>query len=56
MSKRIIYPLVAGLFFAIILGFYIFQILASNGGVFTYTLDDPYIHMQVARNLISNGT
>lgn len=27
-------------------------VISMNGGTFTYTLDDPYIHMQFARNLI----
>jgi hypothetical protein len=31
-------------------------IVRANGGTFTYVIDDPYIHLTIARNLASNGT
>jgi hypothetical protein len=31
-------------------------ILKLTGGVFSYPLDDPFIHMQVARMLVNHGT
>lgn len=34
---------------------YYFIILTQNNGVFTYTLDDPYIHMSTARHLVESG-
>ena len=30
-------------------------ILSQTGGAFLYPLDDPFIHMQVARNLSLHG-
>lgn len=32
------------------------SIMKITGGVFSYPLDDPFIHMQVARNLAQHGT
>ena len=31
-------------------------IVRANGGSFTYVIDDPYIHLTIARNLAQNGT
>ncbi len=30
-------------------------ILKKNGGKFVYTLDDPYIHMAIAKNVVQHG-
>ena len=48
--------LVVGLFFigAVLLGF--ISVLVINRGVFTYMLDDPYIHLAVAEELAQHGT
>ena len=27
----------------------------KNGGQFVYTLDDPYIHMAIAKNVVRHG-
>lgn len=40
----------------LILGVLLFVILKNNSGQFTYTIDDPYIHMSIARNLVEHGT
>lgn len=32
------------------------QVLRYTGGIFMYPLDDPFIHMQVARNVALDGT
>ncbi len=37
-------------YLAVVLGLFL-AILYRNGGVFTYTLDDPYIHLALAQNL-----
>lgn len=51
------WPLIAVLIGAtgILLVFYVL-ILDRTNGHFTYVLDDPYIHLTIARNLVQNGT
>jgi hypothetical protein len=34
----------------------IVAIVRANGGTFTYLLDDPYIHLSIARNLAQHGS
>ena len=29
--------------------------IGQTGGIFIYTLDDPYIHMAIAKNIVTNG-
>jgi hypothetical protein len=44
-------PACLALYLAVVFSLF-FTILHRNGGVFTYTLDDPYIHLALAENLI----
>ncbi|MHB8967363.1 MAG: hypothetical protein ACYC5A_10700 [Thermoleophilia bacterium] len=39
----------------LILAVLLVVILRNNGGQFTYTIDDPYIHTTIARNLVEHG-
>ena len=32
------------------------QVSGRTGGAFSYPLDDPYIHMQIAKNIVQSGT
>ncbi|MBO9657368.1 MAG: hypothetical protein J7527_00935 [Chitinophagaceae bacterium] len=32
------------------------KVSAQTGGAFSYPLDDPYIHMQIAKNIVLSGT
>ena len=41
---------------ALFLFFFERDVMRLTGGIFSYPLDDPFIHMQVARNLALNGT
>jgi hypothetical protein len=47
---RSVAPACVALYLAVVLGL-LFAILHRNNGVFTYTLDDPYIHLALAENL-----
>ena len=47
---RSVAPACVVLYLAMVAGL-LFAILHRNGGVFTYTLDDPYIHLALAGNL-----
>jgi hypothetical protein len=38
--------------FLIIAGYQVWAILLENGGMFVFTLDDPYIHLALAENII----
>ncbi len=31
------------------------KVISFTGGIFIYPLDDPYIHMQIARNIVESG-
>ena len=48
--RRSVAPACVALYLAVVLGL-LFAILHRNDGVFTYTLDDPYIHLTLAENL-----
>jgi hypothetical protein len=56
LSKKYL-PLIISLFafFAAIFILTFFS-LSQTGGHFFYTLDDPYIHAAIAKNLVANGT
>lgn len=46
----------AAVFLTILVCFGLYaHILMLNGGVFTYALDDPYIHLAVAENILDGG-
>ena len=47
------YPLIAGVLFVVAVEFAL--ILWTTNGQFTYTLDDPYIHLALAENLARFG-
>lgn len=50
-------PFISGLLALFLPVAYIeWQVLRYTGGVFMYPLDDPFIHMQVARNVALDGT
>lgn len=51
--RRDWYPLIAGVL--IVVGFELALILMTTHGSFTYTLDDPYIHLALAENLARFG-
>ncbi len=55
-SKRYNVCLIAScLFFVAMTGWLAFQALQRTQGFFTYGLDDPYIHMAIAKNFSSGG-
>jgi hypothetical protein len=37
-------------------GLFVALIVRADGGSFTYAIDDPYIHLTIARNLATTGT
>ncbi len=45
--------LIPAVVFLIVIGVQFFTILFLNGGVFTYSLDDAYIHLSLAQNISS---
>ncbi|MCK5743013.1 MAG: hypothetical protein KAH48_12425, partial [Chlorobi bacterium] len=54
---RAYYPLIILLFgFALFTYFLYSSSVNAHDGVFTYALDDPYIHMTIADNLADNGS
>jgi len=56
LRKSLSHPAVcAGVVLALILLAELAAILLLNGGMFTYSLDDPYIHLRLAQN-IAGGT
>lgn len=59
---RTSHPLVPGAAFAISAAMLLFgvwhgvrSVLAVTGGVFVYGLDDPYIHLAIARSIVDHG-
>ncbi len=49
-AARSVAPACVALYLAVVLGL-LFAIVHRDDGVFTYTLDDPYIHLALAENL-----
>jgi hypothetical protein len=49
-GAHVVAPACVALYLAVVLGL-LFAILHRDDGVFTYTLDDPYIHLALAENL-----
>lgn len=45
----------AVLLFASAMAFLVFRMLAKTGGILVYPIDDPYIHLTLARNLAETG-
>ncbi len=53
--NRFIFPVILSIIL-IISVFYLFdKIIATNSGMFVYVLDDPYIHMATAKNLVGHS-
>lgn len=51
-----VWGLLAGLAFLIfVVAYFTIAITRQNGGIFTYALDDAYIHLAIARNLAVHG-
>ncbi len=50
------YPLITAMFiFCIVITVTAFISVGNNGGHFVYALDDPYIHMAMAKNFVMHG-
>src|SRR6186713_1885301 len=55
--KNEIFPLILALLATFVTVYFIEgSTLRQTGGKFIYPLDDPFIHMQIARNLAFHGT
>ncbi|MBL7975783.1 MAG: hypothetical protein JNJ85_12775 [Candidatus Kapabacteria bacterium] len=48
--------LIASVLAALCIVYYHVRITHANNGMFVYTIDDPYIHASMARNLAQHGT
>ncbi len=55
LAKRHWALLVAIAFFWLAIGILLIRVMAVSGGQIVYGLDDPYIHMAMARNLAQHG-
>lgn len=53
--KKYLPLIISLLFFYLIVVFIIFFSIGQNEGRFFYTLDDPYIHMAIAKNFVTSG-
>ncbi|MAR89831.1 MAG: hypothetical protein CML06_02970 [Pseudomonadales bacterium] len=51
MNQQIRLPLAGAALLILALGWQVSVILQLNQGIFTYTLDDPYIHLALAENI-----
>lgn len=55
-ADRFGWGLLAGLAFLVfVVAYFTIAITRQNGGIFTYALDDAYIHLAIARNLAVHG-
>lgn len=54
--KKYLPPVITLLIFLATVLFLVFYSAGLTGGTFFYTLDDPYIHMAIAKNFVNSGT